>query len=452
MKHRPDRFSRFAEGQPGTTGLSRRQWLRGASAAVAAVPLLRASGRAAGGSPQRLVCWPMMNGAESNYFFANPGNLAALSTVTEPLKKWAEQVTFIKGVGISGSVNHYAVRSSYSGATIGNYESPDPSVKSVDQLIADALVGGAAPPVKSIHLGVVPADSINYYKRAGRSTFFFAPSPLDYEANPVTAFDRFFSGAPVANTPTPAAADFSNDSLNLLDAEMNELSAKLGNASSEVSKLALHREALRGLRPRDVTGLAPGGMAPGATAGKLASVEKLRPMLQGNAKDAYKSAYFSDVFDAQVDIMARALVTGQTRVATLQAGSADNNVIVPVDKGYPHHNTSHGNQAIFSQCARWYFTKLARLAEALDVPDPLDPGGKTVLQNTVVVVIAECLPVSHSSSGVPVLLLGTAGGKIKPGFVNGSGITNKTVLASVLKAFNVAPAHFGAEVVSEILA
>jgi hypothetical protein len=138
-------------------------------------------------------------------------------------------------------------------------------------------------------------------------------------------------------------------------------------------------------------------------------------------------------------------------VATLQAGSADNNVIVPVDKGYPHHNTSHGNQTIFSQCAKWYFSKLARLAQALDVPDPLDPGGKTVLQNTLVVVIAECLPVSHSSNSVPVLLLGTAGGKIKPGFVDGSGTTNKTVLASVLKAFNVGPAHFGAGVVSEIL-
>ncbi|HEY0711185.1 MAG TPA: DUF1552 domain-containing protein, partial [Polyangia bacterium] len=187
------------------------------------------------------------------------------------------------------------------------------------------------------------------------------------------------------------------------------------------------------------------------TAGTLASVEKLRPTLQGNAKDAYKHAYFSDVFDAQVDIMARALISGQTRVATLQAGSADNNLIVPVDRGYPHHNTSHGNQAIYSQCCRWYFTKMARLAEALEVPDPLDPG-KTVMQNTTILVIAECLPVSHSSNGVPTMLLGTAGGKIKPGFVNGTSITNKQVLATVLKAFNLGPAHFGGSLVNEILA
>jgi hypothetical protein len=449
MKQRPILFAPHADHRGVPAGMSRRQWLRGAGAALAATPLLRAAARAQGGSPQRLVCWPMMNGAEAGYFFANPGNLAAMSTVTEPLQKWSNQVTFIKGVNISGSVNHYAVRSSYSGASIGNYESADPTVKSVDQLIADSIAASAPTAVKSMHLGVVPADSINYYKRAGRSTFFFAPSPLDYEANPVTAFDRFFSGAPVSNTPTPAAADFTGDSLDLLDAEMNELGAKLGKTSSEIGKLALHREALKGLRPRDVTGMSPTGSVP--MTGKLASVEKLRPMLQGNAKDAYKSAYFSDVFDAQVDIMARALVSGQTRVATLQAGSADNNVIVPVDKGYPHHNTSHGNQTIYSQCVKWYFAKLARLAQALDVPDPLDPGGKTVLQNTVVVVIAECLPVSHSSNSVPVLLLGTAGGKIKPGFVTASGATNKAVLASVLKAFNVPAGHFGAGLVSEIL-
>ena len=157
---------------------------------------------------------------------------------------------------------------------------------------------------------------------------------------------------------------------------------------------------------------------PPAGGGQLASVEKLRPALQGNAKDAYKHALFSDIFDAQVDIMARALVSGLTRVATLQAGSADGNAIVPVDRGYPHHNTSHGNQTIFSQCQRWYMTKLERLLAALDVPDPLDPGGKTVLYNTAIVVMAECLPVSHGSESVPTFVVGNAGGLLRAGHLH----------------------------------
>ena len=97
-------------------------------------------------------------------------------------------------------------------------------------------------------------------------------------------------------------------------------------------------------------------------------------MLQGNAKDAYKRDYFADLFDAQLDIMARALITRPPRVVTLQPGSADNNLIVPVGRGFPHHNTSHGNQATFSMVQNYYFTKMARLLDALDVPDPLDPG------------------------------------------------------------------------------
>ena len=399
----------------------------------------------------------MMNGAEAGDFLPNPGNLAALSPITEPLKKWWNLVTVIKGVNIAGSMNHYAVRSTYCGADIGNYEAADPTVPSIDQLVADNIAATAATPIRSMHLGVIPADSINGYKRAGRSTFFFAPAAVDYEANPVTAFDRSFGGA--AGPALSAAADFTADSMDVIEAEMSDLVTRLGS-STEVAKLTMHGEALKSLRPRTRDQLAA-MIKPAPSVGTLPSVEKLRVALQDNAKDAYKSAYFSDLFDAQVDNMARALVSGQTRVATLQAGSADNNVIVPVDKGYPHHNTSHGNQAIYAQVQKWYFGKLARLAAALDVPDPLDPGGKSVLQNTLIVVMAECLPISHSSMGVPTLLLGTAAGKIRPGFVNDDGVTsatnrtnrtNRTVMATVLKAFNLGPAHFGGEFVSEILA
>jgi hypothetical protein len=432
--------------RPGLA-VSRRQLLQAAGIAAAAAPFgTRAFAQAA--NPLRLVLWPMMNGAEPNYFYPTPGN-PALSMITEPIKAYARYASFIKGVNVAGSVNHFAVRSIYSGFPVANYESPDPNVKSVDQLVADHIAATAPTPLKSLHLGVIPADSINYYQRAGRSTFFFAPKPVDYEANPVTAFDRVFAGAAPAPGPVAGSADFTNDSLDLLEAEMAELGGKITGVPSETNKLALHREALRGLRPKIV---APGGMTPAAGDGKtLASVEKLRPALMGNAKDAYKHQYFSDVFDAQVDIMARALTSGLTRVATLQAGSADGNATVPVGRGFPHHNTSHGNQASFSMCQNWYFTKMNRLLQALDVPDPLAPG-KTVLDNTMLVLIAECLPVGHGSNGVPTLIVGGGAGKLKPGtFVQGSGITNKNVCATVLRAFGLPTAHFGDKVVSEVL-
>jgi hypothetical protein len=427
----------------------RRSLLRAAGAAAVAAPFLRGGTARAAGSPMRLVCWPMMNGADAGAFYPN-GSATNLSLITEPLRKYASQVTFIKGVNIAGSTNHYAVRSTYTGFPIGDYSSPDPTVKSVDQLIADSIEASPTPTqIKSLHLGVIPADTINYYQRVGRNTFFFAPRPVDYEANPVTAFDRVFLGAPPSNGPTAGSPDYSKDVLDLVSAEMKELNTELGaSATSELAKLKQHQDAWSVFAPKPAPmSMMPAGM-PMST--PLPTVEKLRPMLEGNPRDAYKHQYFSDMFDAQVDNLARALVTGLTRVATLQAGSADNNVIVPVGPGYPHHLTSHGDQNTYNQLQKWYFGKLARFAQLLDVPDPLDPGGKTVLENTVIVVVAECLPLGHGSIGVPAMLLGTAAGKIKPGLVNANGTTNKVLMATILNVFGVAPAQFGSATISEI--
>ena len=444
-----------------SSAMTRRQWLRGAAAAAAASPFLsvRAKAYAQNGiQPLRLICWPLMNGAESGYFYPK-GDPSTLSTITEPLRKWANLVTFIDGVNVSGAQNHQAIRATYSGGSVSSYTSPNPVLKSVDILIADKIMATAPTPLKALHIGVIPADSITYYQR-GQNIFFFDQQPVDYEANPVTAFDRLWpgqgmggaTGAP-ATPAAPMGADFSADSLDLLDAEMNEIGAKLATTPSEVNKLNLHREALKGLRP----GKGGAGMpivppaGAGTMSGPIESVEKLRSRLQGNAKDAYKYEYFSEVFDAQIDIMSRVLISGMSRVATFQAGSADNDMIVPVGRGYPHHVTSHGNQATFSMVQNYYFIKMARLMANLDVPDPLDPGS-TVLDNTVLVMMAETLPVSHSSNGVPTLMVGKLGGKIKAGsFIHGGG-TNKNVMSAVLKAFDTDPAQFGANPTSGVLA
>jgi hypothetical protein len=100
----------------------------------------------------------------------------------------------------------------------------------------------------------------------------------------------------------------------------------------------------------------------------------------------------------------------------------------------------------------WYFGKMARFMEALDVADPLAPG-MTVLDNTVIVIIAECLPYTHSSNGVPALLLGKLGGKIRTGgVIDAKGASNKTLMSTVLKAFDVDPVQFGTTTITGVLA
>jgi hypothetical protein len=415
----------------------------------------------------------MLNGAAHQYFWPSAGNLAALSMVTEPLKPYQRQLTFVKGVDIAGSFNHMAVRAIYTGAPIADYLSADPAVKSLDQVVADHFASAAPTRYRSLHLGVIPADSIDLYQRYGRSTFFFAPKPVDYEANPVAAFDRTFKGstgpAPAPQpgpTPTPGpSASFDNDVLDITDAEIGDLTTRVGASATERAKLDQHRMALKGLRPPPPTTMPPpsmpppGSMPPPATgacdASPLASVEKLRPALAGKPAAAYQHQHFSDIFDAQIDIASRALVCGLTRVATIQAGSADGNVTVPVRGGLPHHNTSHGDQRAFAECQTWYAGKMLRLLKALDVPDPLDPG-KTVLFNSLIVWMAECLPQGHESTSVPIVLMGNAGGAAKAGaFVEASGATNKTLMQTVLAMFGVAASaapHFGSQTIAGLRA
>lgn len=108
-----------------------------------------------------------------------------------------------------------------------------------------------------------------------------------------------------------------------------------------------------------------------------------------------------------------------------------------------------------TQVQAWYAGKLARLLQRLDVPDPLDPGGGTVLDNTCVVWLAECLPQSHGSDDVPCFLVGGAAGAIATGgYVDVAGASNRALLKTIAQAMDVpdsATGHFGSTVLDEVL-
>ena len=432
--------------------LSRRSLLQWGASAAVTLPLLRFARRAeadAGGTPQRLILFPSMNGAAPQHFWPNPGNLAAMSLVLEPLAAFKDQMTFVRGLDIEGSYNHFAVRSMFTGAPINDYLGPDPTVKSIDQVVADHFASAGPSAMRSLHLGAIPADSIQFYQLYGRSTFFFNPTPVHYQANPVTAFDATFGGLGGGGSSTPKPpADYKSDVLGITTAELTALERRVPKSPREAKKLAEHRKAVEKL---GAGGAAVPASCDGAT---IASVEALRSRLAGNAAAAYDYSLFGPIMDAQIDILARAVTCGLTRVATLQAGSADGNVIVPVDGGYPHHNTSHGDPNTFARVQRWYAQKLARLCTALDVPDPLDTSGKTVLQNSCIVWLSECNP-GHDSTDVPAFFIGGAGGKLRTGrFVEAPNATNKTLLKTICRAMGVADGasgHFGGNVISEVL-
>ena len=169
MKYPSSRWHRTHGISGAGGGMSRRQWLQGAGLAATALPLVGRSARAQAAQPLRLICWPMFNGAEAGRFYPGGGDASALSGITEPLRKYANLVSFIRNVNISGSVNHYAIRSMYTGGNVSTYTSPNPTVASIDQLIANHL-GPDRP-----HAGQVAAPGGD----PGRLAERLPPGPVD---------------------------------------------------------------------------------------------------------------------------------------------------------------------------------------------------------------------------------------------------------------------------------
>src|SRR4051794_32966113 len=84
-------LSKLRQDELGSSRFSRRHLLQAAGLAAAAPTFLGrdAFAQAATGQPLRLVCWPLMNGAESQFFYPGGTDATVLSTITEPLRKYA---------------------------------------------------------------------------------------------------------------------------------------------------------------------------------------------------------------------------------------------------------------------------------------------------------------------------------------------------------------------------
>ena len=260
--------------------------------------------------------------------------------------------------------------------------------------------------------------------------------------------------------------------LDIALSEVARLTPRVAGLEREASKLSRYGEALRDLKPgqRELTA--------GCAMPIIEAVDRLRPSLAGSPEAAYEAQYYPDIVEAQFEIMAHALVCGMTRVATLQASSADNsqNAVVPIDNSrgtrLALHAASHeADQDYYAQCQRWFAEKLAHFFDMLRVPDPLASDGSTVLDNSVVLWMSEAHPIDHGSHRLPMAYLGSAGGTLRTGtLINHDPVppgviaqghhnleaapSHKTFLKTICRAFGVPDAdsqQFGNDVITEML-
>ncbi len=392
--------------------------LRGGRRAMAATP----------DRPRRMLILFTPHGAPAEYFWPTSAtdltsSSGALS-ILAPLQKHAARLNVLRGVDYVGSDNHYANRD------VLTAKGED----SIDSLVARRLG------CRSLRLGVVPdyAESFTVDGFVTRD----AGNQVQANPDPAAALASITGGLPDAGgsspMPTgPTADELRREALGVTSAELAELRARATSAGLQ-ARLDQHAAAIAGLAAP--TGPGPSTPIAGCTrAPALAAVEQVR------GKNVWAHENFSDLMDAQAEVATFALKCGVTRVATIQAGYVNHGVpFTWLGIGAGHHGLSHGVRDQHARCQQWFALKFAGMLDALDVPDPEDPG-RTILDNTTALWCSEIADgQAHTCQSVPMVIAGGGGGYFKTGqYLQLGNVSHAQVLCAMAEAMGVAGATFG---------
>lgn len=171
----------------------------------------------------------------------------------------------------------------------------------------------------------------------------------------------------------------------------------------------------------------------------------------GAIDNALRDDRHAELGRAHLDIVRAAFECDLTRVAAFQWGSMEINV----GKAMPalgtgdisYHQLSHLTGAPDADAAlaavhRWYNEQLA--AFLVTLRDTPDVDGRSLLDNTLVVVWSEMRLGSHTFDNLPIQLFGGAGGRLAGGrLVRCAGHTTNDLWLTIANALGVSLASFG---------
>ena len=389
-------------------------------------------------------------GMGTDFALANSG--VGVLTPFEPYKK---SLNVIRGVGMNSTSNHAAIRAMLTGFAEGT--AGGSALDSIDAVVAKGLnvtpyVVGARPYTPGAGF-----SSDSYLVQHG--------SWVRPTEDPAAAADAYFqNAAPVAGGVDESA--FRSEALDLNAKEIERMQSSLSALTGETSKLKLHLDALLALK----AGTSGGGISC-ATRPTLPAVEAVR------GKDVLDAENFGLVVDGHLEAAAHAMVCGAARVITMQNMhvNSDLNMAFPggpnVAQGH-HDPTSHKwdveGRANFAKVQQWFYQRVAeKLLATLNQPDPLDPSDttRTVLDNSLVFICSEVSDgANHNSdasniwindkeqpSHLPLLMLGGAGGFLKPGqVIDANKRLHTDVLATIAAAMGTPITTIGGQAVSVI--
>ncbi len=353
-------------------------------------------------APVRLAVLFSGNGFHSKEWWAKgEGKQMELGKVLAPLSDFREKMVFVKGL-----YNEEAQKGNIHSSQTGNLLSGAPlasggeirSGTSIDQLLAQRY--GHSTKVPSLVLGCEksnPSVHKNYSMLYSSHISWSSPtSPTPLEIYPALAFDRLFKD------------EVSKGDKSVLDAVLTDAKdLRRQISANDQQKLDEYLESVRDVEQRI------------ENAGKKGELQGWRPTLEKPNIPRPADGIPQDIAEhmrLMCDILVLGFQTDTTRITTLKLNNDHSSLRFPnlgVDYMI-HHLLSHNDTPDWLKVNQFFLEQVAYVARKLD---SIDEGGRTLLDNTMLLYCSSMLTGSHDATQLPVVVLGGGGGRIKGGRV-----------------------------------
>ncbi len=397
---------------------SRRTFLRGLGVTMALpwMESVKTFAATAPGSeaPRRLGFVFMGNGVNVEHWGATQGaDGLKLKNSLRPLESIKDRLTIIQGLGNQSAFKtpegHYGKMNVLSGLPVKRTTTDIELGTSVDQLAAQAI--GHETEIGSLVLGTqgggggTEAGYATLY--AGHISWSSPTTPVPKEIYPRLAFDRLFN-----------SGEHRQRNRGILDSVLAEAKSlqkdlsvhdqrKLDEYLTSVRELEQRMEKAEQLSKTETNGH---GWEATVTEPNIP-----RP-------DAVLPKSVEEHMRLMFDVMVLAYQMNKTRIATYMM----NNDLSNVDYGFldgvrghshglSHHGRNPENMAMYQKMNEF---NVGLWADALKKMDETDEGGRSLLDNSMIVLLSSLMDGnSHDATQLPVVLAGRGGGSLKGGQV-----------------------------------
>jgi hypothetical protein len=351
-------------------------------------------------APVRLAVLFAGNGFHGKEWWAKgEGKAMELGQVLAPLADFREKLLFIRGL-----YNEEALKGNIHSSQTGNLLSGAPlasggdirSGTSVDQLLAQTY--GRSTKVPSLVLACEksnPSVHKNYSMLYSSHISWTSPTtPTPLELYPALAFDRLFKD------------EVQKGDKSVLDAVLADATdLRLVLSASDQRKLDEYLDSVRDVELRI------------ENAGKKGELQGWRPTLEKPDMPRPPEGIPQNIADhmrLMCDILVLGFQTDTTRITTLKLNNDHSSLRFPhlgVDYMI-HHLLSHSDTADWLKVNQFFIEQLAYIARRLDA---IDEGGRTLLDNSMLMFCSSMMTGSHDATQLPVVMLGRGGGRIDSG-------------------------------------